>query len=92
MLKSKRKSSHAGLLGQLKLPLLRYVFKQHKHGMTVNTFLLIVNASPLSPEFNANHFTTRCSAMKQFDKAHSLIYRMGTHKMQCKPEDITTEA
>ena len=67
MLKSKRKASRTGPLGQLKPledTLLRYVFEQHEQGMTVNTSLLIVKASSLSPEFNAKHFTARCSAMK----------------------------
>jgi hypothetical protein len=67
MPKSKWKADCAGLLGQLK-PLehtmLRHVFEQREQGITVHTFNLVIKASSLSPEFNAKHFTARCSAMK----------------------------
>jgi hypothetical protein len=95
MLKSKRKTAHAGPLGQLKpleQVLLRYIFEHREQGMTVHTFDLIVKASSLSPEFNAKHFVARCSAVKQFMRAHLLMYRMGTHQTQRKPEEVAAEA
>ena len=96
MLKSKRKSAHAGLLGQLKplvQVLLRYIFEHRKQGKTVHTFDLVVKASSLSsPEFNAKHFVARCSAAKQFMRAHSLVYQMGTHQTQRKPKEVAAEA
>ena len=67
MLKSKRKADCAGPLGQLKPlehALLRHVFEQREQGITVHTFDLVIKASSLSTEFNAKHFTARCSAMK----------------------------
>ena len=69
MLKSKQKADYAGPLGQLKPlehALLRHVFEQREQGITVHTFDLVIKASSLSPEFNAKHFTARCSAMKRF--------------------------
>jgi len=95
MIKSKRKAAHAGLLGQLKpleQLLLRHIFEHREQGMTVHTFDLVVKASSLSPEFNAKHFVARCSAMKRFMRAHSLMYRMGTHQSQRKPEEVAAEA
>ena len=95
MLKSKRKSTHAGPLGQLKpleQALLRYIFEHREQGMSVHMFDLIVKASSLSSEFNAKHFVARCSAAKRFIRAHSLVYRMGTHQSQRKPEEVATEA
>jgi hypothetical protein len=95
MLKSKKKAASAGPLGQLKpleQALLRYIFEHREQGMTVHTFDLVVKTSSLSPEFNAKHFVARCSAVKQFMRAHSLVYRMGTHQTQRKPEEDATEA
>jgi hypothetical protein len=95
MLKSKRKAAHAGPLGQLKpleQVLLRYIFERRVQGVSVHTFDLVVKASSLSPEFNAKHFVARCSAARRFLRAHSLVYRMGTHQSQRKPEEVATEA
>jgi hypothetical protein len=95
MLKSKRKAAHAGPLGQLKpleQVLLRYIFEHHEQDMSVHMFDLVVKASSLSPEFNVKHFVARCSAAKQFMHVHSLVYRMGMHQSQQKPEEVATEA
>jgi hypothetical protein len=95
MLKSKKKAASAGPLGQLKpleQALLRHIFEHREQGMTVHTFDLVVKASSLSPEFNAKHFLARCSAVKRFMRAHSIVYRMGTHQTQRKPEEVATEA
>ena len=59
--------------------LLRYIFEQREQGMAVATLDLVIKASTLSAEFGAKHFTARCSAVKRFLSAHSLVYRMGTH-------------
>jgi hypothetical protein len=80
MLKSRRKANHPGPLGQLKLlkdALLRHVFDQREQGITVHMYDLVIKASSLSPEFNAKHFIARCSAVKQFLRANSLVYHMG---------------
>ncbi len=58
----------------------------------MHTFDLVVKASSLSPEFNAKHFVARCSAVKRFMRAHLLVYRMGTHQTQRKPEEVAVEA
>jgi hypothetical protein len=95
MLKSKRKVAYVGPLGQLKpleQALLRYIFEHPEQGMTVHTFNLVVKVSSLSPEFSAKHFVARCSAMKLFMRVHSLVYRMGTHQTQRKPEEVVAEA
>ena len=95
MLKSKRKANHPGPLGQLKPladALLRHIFEQREQGITVHAFDLVIKASSLSPEFNAKHFVARESAMKRFMHANSLVYRMGTHETQRKPDDVATEA
>jgi len=60
--------------------------------MTVHTFDLVVKASSLSPEFNVKHFVARCIAMKQFMRAHSLVYCVGMHQSQRKPEEVAAEA
>ena len=52
----------------------------------MKTFLVVVQASSLSPEFKAKSFTARCSTAKRFMCAHSFVYRMGTHETQRKPE------
>ena len=62
MIKSKKKASHAGPLGQLKSikpDLLRAVFELREQDMEVDNFLVVVKASTLSSVFNAKSFTTR---------------------------------
>ena len=95
MLKSKRKATCAGPLGQLKPienALLQYVFEQCEQGINVSTLALIMKASSLSPVFNEKHFVARESAIKRFTCAHSLVYRMGTHISQRKPDEVAAEA
>ena len=46
--------------------LLHYIFELHDQGVTVNTFIVMLRASFLLPEFHAKSFTARCSAMKRF--------------------------
>jgi hypothetical protein len=95
MIKSKKKASHAGPLGQLKSidpDLLRTIFEHREQGMKVDYFLIVVKALALSSAFNAKSFTARCSAVKRFLHAHSFVYRMGTHDSQCKPEEVQEEA
>jgi fido (protein-threonine AMPylation protein) len=58
----------------------------------VHTFDLVVKASSLSPEFNTKHFVARCSAVKRFMRANSLVYHIGTHETQRKPDDVALEA
>jgi hypothetical protein len=53
---------------------------------------IIVVASNLSTEFGEKNFVARCSAVKRFVKAHLLVYRMGTHLCQRKPEEVEAEA
>jgi hypothetical protein len=94
MLKSKKKSIHPGPLGQLKPlenALLWYVFEQHEQGINVNT-LSLVKASSLLPKINTNDFFVRSSAVVRFMRAHSLVYCMGTHILQCKPDKVAAEA
>jgi hypothetical protein len=72
-IKSKKKAAHKGPLGQLKSiepDLLRAIFELREQGVMVNTFLIAVKASSLSPAFNAKSFTARCSTAKRFMHAH----------------------
>jgi hypothetical protein len=89
------KAAHAGPLGQLraiKEPLLRHIFELREQGVTVSTFKVVVKASQLCPKFGAKHFVARCSAVKRFVCTHLLVYRMGTHLSQRKPEEVEEEA
>ncbi|MFM7225765.1 MAG: hypothetical protein ACKO1Y_10145 [Actinomycetota bacterium] len=95
MLKSKMKANHPGPLGQLKhleQSLLRHIFEKREQGINVHTLDLVIKASSLSPYFSAKHFVARCSAAKRFMRAHSLVYCMGTHETQRKPDDVAQDA
>jgi hypothetical protein len=95
MLKCRLKAHHPGPLGQLKSledALLRHVFEKREQGINVHTLDLVVKASSLSPDFNGKHFIARCSAVRRFMRAHSLVYRMGTHETQRRPDDVAQEA
>jgi len=41
---------------------------------------------------NEKHFVARVSPVKEFIRAHSLIYRMGTHVSQRKPDEVAAES
>ncbi len=89
-----KKAAHAGPLGQLKAieePLLHHIFELHEQGVTVSTFQMVVRASQLCPTFGSKHFVARCSAVKRFVCAHSFDYRMGTHLLQRKPDEVEAE-
>jgi hypothetical protein len=95
LLKTKKKSIHPGPLGQLKPlkeALLKYIFKKCKQGIKISTLAIIVVASNLSTKFGKKNFIARCSTVKRFVKAHLLVYQMGTHLCQCKPEEVEAEA
>jgi hypothetical protein len=82
LLKTKKKSIHPSPLGQLKPlkeALLKYIFDKCKQGIEISTLAIVVVASNLSTEFGKKNFIARCSAIKRFVKAHSLVYQMGTH-------------
>jgi hypothetical protein len=89
-----KKAAHAGPLGQLKgikEPLLHHIFELCEQGVTVSTFQMVVRASQLCPTFGAKHFVARCSTAKRFACAHSFVYRMGTHLLQGKPDEVEAE-
>jgi hypothetical protein len=95
LLKTKKKSIHSSPLGQLKLleeALLKYIFENHEQGIEISTLAIVVVASNLSTKFGKKNFVARCSAIKRFVKAHLLVYQMGTHFCQCKPEEDEAEA
>jgi len=80
------------LLKSIKQDLLRTIFEYREQGVEVNTFLVIVQASSLSSEFKAKSFTAWCSSARRFMRAHSFVYRMGTHETQRKSEEVEGEA
>ena len=95
ILRSKKKAALTGPSSQLKAiedGLLRYIFETREQGIEVNTFLVVLKASFLSPEFREKSFTARCSAVKRFLHAHSYSYRMGTHTSQRPPAEVEAEA
>ena len=84
MLRSKKKSIHPEPLGQLKPlenALLWYVFEQREQGINMNTLSLVMKALSLWPKFNTKDFVVRSSAVAQFVRAHSLVFRIGTHNL-----------
>jgi hypothetical protein len=82
----------ASQLKAIKEPLLCHIFELREQGVMVSTFQMVVRASQLSPTFGGKHFVVRCSAVKHFVHTHSFVYRMGTHPLQRKPEEVEAEA
>ena len=95
ILKSKKKATHKGPFGQLKLledTLLHYIFELREQGGIINTFTIVLRASFLSTEFRAMIFTARCSAVKRLFVAHLFAYQMGTHTLQRPPAEVESKA
>jgi hypothetical protein len=97
ILRSKKKAVLTGPSSQLKAiedGLLRYIFEKREQGIEVNTFLVVLRASFMSPEFREKSFTARCSCpcVKRFLHAHSFSYQMGTHTSQRPPAEVEGEA
>jgi hypothetical protein len=90
-----KNAAHAGPLGQLKVieePLLHHIFELCEQGVTVSTSKMVVKASQLSTTFGVKHFLAWCSTVKRFVRAHSFVYRMGTHLLQHKPDEVEAKA
>jgi hypothetical protein len=79
-------------LKPLEEALLRYIFEQRKQRIKISTLSIVVVASYLSTKFGEKNFVARCSAVKRFVHAHLLVYQMGTHVCQHKPEEVEAEA
>jgi hypothetical protein len=79
-------------LKPLEEALLKYIFEQCKQGIKVSPLCIIVLASNLSTKFGKNNFVARCSTIKRFVHAHLLVYQMGMHECQRKPEEVEAEA
>ena len=80
ILKSKKKATHKGPLGQLKSledALLRYIFELRKQGVIGNTFIVVLRALFLLAKLCTKNYTARCSTVKSFFIAHLFAYRMG---------------
>ena len=92
---SRKKSACDGPLGQLKPienPLLCFIFKMREQGMAVSTFMATIQASRLLAEFASQTLIAWRSAVRRFLRAHTPVYRMGTHVAQRDPEDVRAEA
>jgi hypothetical protein len=73
----KKKVVHPGPLSQLMAieePLLCYIFELREQGQTINTFVIVLRASYILPEFGKMSFIAQCSTVKQFCYAHSMTY------------------
>jgi hypothetical protein len=53
---------------------------------------MVVKASQLCTMFGAKHFVAWCSAVKRFLCTNLFVYRMGTHLLQCKPDEVEAES
>ena len=73
-------------------PLLRFIFEMREQGMSVTTAMVVIKASKLSDEFRAKTLLARYSAVRRFLRAHSFVYRMGTHVAQRAPDEVQGEA
>ena len=85
-----KKAALPGLTGQLeeiKDDLLKWLFKWCKTGIAFSHFLVIFQASYLSPEFAQKSPMAKMSVMHHFLKKHSLVYCLGTHESQKPPEE-----
>jgi hypothetical protein len=54
----------------------------------VNTFMVALRVSFISPKFHEKSFTGCCSAVKRFLIVHSFTYQMGTHTLQRPPAEV----
>ena len=91
----KKKAALTGPVSQLKAiksALLCYIFVYHEQGVMVNTFMVVLRASFISPEFREKSITARCSCVKHFLIAHLFLYRMGTHTSQRPPAKVENKA
>ncbi len=90
-----KKSSHDGPLGHLapiEDELLRFIFELREQGMAVSTSMIVIKASILDAGFASKTKTGKYFAVRRFVKAHSMVYRMGTHESQRHPDEVAGEA
>ena len=58
--------------------------------MTIN--MIVVKACILDAGFAAKNRFAKYCAVRRFVKAHSMVYRMGTHQSQRHPDEVAEEA
>ena len=90
-----KKSSYHGPESQLKSiedELLLYIFELRETGMNVDYVLVLFKAASLLQSFRTKSFGTQYMTVTCFMKRYSYTYRMGTHKSQHLPEEVTDEA
>lgn len=90
-----KKSLHEGPLSQfaeIEDALLMFIFELREQGMAVSTLMIVIKASMLSDVFAGKTFIAKSAAVRRFVKAHSLVYRMGTHESQRPPGEVAEEA
>ncbi len=91
----KKKAVHPGPFSQLMAieeALLRYIFELREQGQTINTLVIVLRASYISPEFCEKSFIVQCSTVKQFCYAHLMTYQMGMHMLQHPPAEVKSKA
>ncbi len=91
----KKKAVHPGPLSQLMAieePLLCYIFELCKQGQAINTFIIVLRASYILPEFGEKSFIAQCSAVKRFCYAHLMTYQIGMHTLQHPLDKVEREA
>lgn len=91
----RKKSAHDGPIGQfahIEDALLVFIFELREQGMAVSNLMIVVKASMLCGEFAGKTYIAKFSAVRRFVKAHSLVYRMGTHESQRPPDEVADEA
>ena len=77
ILRSKKKAVLTGPVSQLKAikdAVLHYIFKLREERIMVSTFIVVLRASFVSPDFRTKSFTAGCSCVKRFLIAHMFSY------------------
>ena len=93
--RSKKKAVLTDLVGQLKAienALLRYIFKLCEQRITVNTFMVVLRAAFILPEFRVKSFTARSSSVKCILVNHSFSYPMGMPTLQRPQAKVESKA
>ena len=72
--------------------LLSFIFELRETGMAVTNTIVLLKAAQISCDFHEKSRSAQYYIVRRFMKIHGVVYRMGTHVLQCALAKVESEA
>jgi len=89
---SKNHAGPMGFMDDIKEELIAFVTDWRYRGIPVTHFALVHKIGSLKPEFLEKSTAARLMCVSRFLVMNNLVHRVGTHRAQCPPDEVHTDA